>query len=408
MIFDHRPPSEILDFIAESEDVEDVIADSALRFRLFHVDIISGLRVRDRGRLASLTKYLPEAVVQEIVDEHNDIGRRVDAIPSLDFLGTVKQVWKNLKPRRRYQQIPGKECRLADIVREQRRLPTPEEILKIYRGHEKHAFERIATSNLRTVLGLADCLVLSPGALSSHLGAFEDFIRGVDENLSNELCRQIIYGLNLAPDPKVQWIDDLKMMALNCASYTRESSSLAFLMDQREGRRYLVRNDAPGSDLIRLSLSCRDDGLHEILKSAIVNDDVPMYNVAQDLLVDERMKPSCIMSSLAHFKCIRIMRHLIEERMLDGDDTVTLLFSIGSLWPLGCVEEFLRSLKELPGIGRFLKAKDCFGNSPLWYVRYREADLREKKAVFLALVKFGFDEDARNDMSIPMRSALNL
>ena len=77
MIFDHRPPSEILDFIAESEDVEDVIADSALRFRLFHVDIISGLRVRDRGRLASLTKYLPEAVVQEIVDEHFVVLMRI-------------------------------------------------------------------------------------------------------------------------------------------------------------------------------------------------------------------------------------------------------------------------------------------------------------------------------------------
>ena len=411
MIVDRRDWAEIVDYLVESPEPEAVIEDSALRLRLFQIDVVLQLDEERRVRLGMLTQYLPIDLVFPVFDAVRQIGKRIDYIATSGFISTVQRVWKGkVGLSRSRSEDPPLELALGRFVGRESRLPTFAELRPIVEG--KRGIRGLEKSLVRIWVGLCDSFWLTQ-ATGCDLSDLQCFVEDCDLTLKAEFARQLIWGSQLFDGGKSEGGDALRLMmgAVILKNSDRfpggSDMNIMFLADAYQGRQAIVGIRAPGWEELSFSLQRGAVGggsCPSILDDAIRQEDYAKFMIARALLGDEELDPKCF-TVMARRSCVGLVARIVENQGFSDKELVWLLFSLGSIWEPDDVEALIPVVRQHVSVDRILNMRDCVGNTPLWYTRYRQGANRQdvRVRVYSLLASLGFDEDVRNEMGLPMR-----
>ena len=411
MILGGALPRDILKFLISCDDAESVMAESAHRYRMFHVDFVNELDTLGIAQLARLSLCLPRGVAEAIVREMIGLGHRISAVRLISFGREIGRLF--VSKRHLITSCYGRrvnDARIADFYRENNRMPMGDELFRVLSPHDNLFWDEVWKSSICGMVGQLDWIRACSCVDEDFIAEFSSFLCRQNRDLVKEFGRQLIYG---ADDPVLndrEASDDLKLAILEVMgskplggeTAAGQEVDLTFLFDDVSSRRFLCESNAPGYEIVATSLSGSSlpgANVPDIVQRAARHDNFSELQLARAIIGNDDWMiklPHC----LAAAKCKKLTADLIlndEFRPMLAD---ALLFSVASLCDVGCARCILREVGKA-GVVCPNEVRDCFGNNPLWYVRYRQSNEDAQQMIQL-LEEFGFDCNVRNDMGLPM------
>lgn len=411
MILDGAPPRETLGFLLSCDDAESVMAESAHRYRMFHIDFVERLDQQEIAQLAKLSLCLPCGAAKAVVREMIGLGHRISAVRLVNFGREIEQLFRF--KRQNLTSCYGRrvgDVRIADFYRDRHRMPMGDELIGVLLPNSNLFWHEVWKSSISGMVGQLDWIRACSCVDEEFISKFSLFLWLQSRDLVKELGRQLIYG---ADDPVLNdrgMSDNLKFAVLEAMGNMQSGGGMAagqevdltFPFDAASSRRFLCESNAPGCEVVVTSLSGSSlpgVDVPDIVQRAVRHDSFSEFQLARAIIGNDDWMiklPHC----LAAAKCKKLTIDLIlnaEFRPMLAD---ALLFSVASLCDVGCARCILREVGRAGAICPE-GVKDCFGNNPLWYVRYRQSKEDARQMIQL-LEEFGFDRNARNDMGLPM------
>ena len=415
MIVGGMKPSAIMAFLAECEDPLGVIDESAYRFHMFHIDFMMKLTDDEVRRLAAFSAVLPEDVLGECLRELCGVGTRIAATKASIFIGESQKVAKLTERRLRHHlPYPGRDAVIAHEVRDLGRMPIGNEVLQCFSRKTDLAEEEICGSAFRSRMLMFDSWREWQHVDMRFYVILKRLLQRLPTDVVKEVGRQVVYSPIGAVDriARKYIFDDIGSSRLSASTDWKELHrrgsllsryrylALAYSFEGFGERLYIVENRAPGYECVLQSLGFAFPALvPDVMRKAIADDSVGGFNIALTICGDEGVLPF-LPYYLAKHKSRRIIEWAITDDKHRNELQIPLVFAAASMMDFPEAAALLYKLKE----GRFLpidEFKDCFGNNPIWYLRYRE----KQDSVPALLQRFrqcGFDEDEQNDMGMSM------
>ena len=415
MIVGGMKPSAIMAFLAECEDPLEVIDESAYRFHMFHIDFMMKLTDDEVRRLAAFSAVLPEDVLGECLRELSGVGTRIAATKASIFIGESQKVAKLTERQARHHlPYPGRDAVIAHEVRDLGRMPIGNEVLQCFSHKTDLAEEEICGSAFRSRMLMFDSWREWQHVDMRFYVILKRLLQRLPTDVVKEIGRQIVYSPIGAVDriARKYIFDDIGNSMLSAATDWKELHrrgsllnrcsylSLTYSFEGLGERLYIVENRAPGYECVVQSLRMGFPALvPDVRQKAIADDSVGGFNIALAICGDEGVLPF-LPYYLAKHKSRRIIEWAIADDKHRTELQIPLVFAAASMMDFPEAAALLYKLKE----GRFLpigEFTDCFGNNPIWYLRYRE----KQDSVPALLRRFrqcGFDEDEQNDMGMSM------
>ena len=414
MIVGGMKPSAIMAFLAECEDPLGVIDESAYRFHMFHIDFMMKLTDDEVRRLAAFSSVLPEDVLGECLRELSSVGTRIAAIKASIFIGEAKKVIKLTERQlRQHLPFPGHDAVIAHEFCDLGRMPLGNEVLRCFSCKPDLAEEEICGSAFRSRMLMFDSWREWQHVDMRFYVMLKCLLQRLPTAVVKEVGRQIVYSPIGAVDriARKYVIDELErrrsrsichwiernMLNSNCEY---RDLNLTFSFEGLDERNFIVENRAPGYECVVQSMTVPLGGIvPDCLIRAIADDSVGGFNIALAICGDEGILPF-LPYYLAKHKSRRIIEWAITDDKHRTELQIPLVFAAASMMDFPEAAALLYKLKE----GLFLpidEFKDCFGNNPIWYLRYCE----KQDSVPALLQRFrqcGFDEDEQNDMGMSM------
>ena len=415
MIVGGMKPSAIMAFLAECEDPLGVIDESAYRFHMFHIDFMMKLTDDEVRRLAAFSAVLPEDALGECLRELSGVGTRIAATKASIFIGESQKVAKLTERQARHHlPYPGRDAVIAHEVRDLGRMPIGNEVLQCFSHKTDLAEEEICGSAFRSRMLMFDSWREWQHVDMRFYVILKRLLQRLPTDVVKEIGRQIVYSPIGAVDriARKYIFDDIGNSMLSAATDWKELHrrgsllnrcsylSLTYSFEGLGERLYIVENRAPGYECVVQSLRMGFPALvPDVIQKAIADDSVGGFNIALAICGDEGVLPF-LPYYLAKHKSRRIIEWAIADDKHRNELQIPLVFAAASMMDFPEAAALLYKLKE----GRFLpidEFTDCFGNNPIWYLRYRE----KQDSVPALLRRFrqcGFDEDEQNDMGMSM------
>ena len=415
MIVGGMKPSAIMAFLAECEDPLGVIDESAYRFHMFHIDFMMKLTDDEVRRLAAFSAVLPEDVLGECLRELSSVGTRIAATKASIFIGESQKVAKLTERQLRHHlPYPGRDAVIAHEVRDLGRMPIGNEVLQCFSHKTDLAEEEICGSAFRSRMLMFDSWREWQHVDMRFYVILKRLLQRLPTDVVKEVGRQVVYSPIGAVDriARKYIFDDIGSSRLSASTDWKELHrrgsllnryrylALAYSFEGFGERLYIVENRAPGYECVLQSLGFAFPALvPDVMRKAIADDSVGGFNIALTICGDEGVLPF-LPYYLAKHKSRRIIEWAITDDKHRNELQIPLVFAAASMMDFPEAAALLYKLKE----GRFLpidEFKDCFGNNPIWYLRYRE----KQDSVPALLQRFrqcGFDEDEQNDMGMSM------
>ena len=415
MIVGGMKPSAIMAFLAECEDPLGVIDESAYRFHMFHIDFMMKLTDDEVRRLAAFSSVLPEDVLGECLRELSSVGTRIAATKASIFIGESQKVAKLTERQLRHHlSYPGRDAVIAHEVRDLGRMPIGNEVLQCFSHKTDLAEEEICGSAFRSRMLMFDSWREWQHVDMRFYVILKRLLQRLPTDVVKEVGRQVVYSPIGAVDriARKYIFDDIGSSRLSASTDWKELHrrgsllnryrylALAYSFEGFGERLYIVENRAPGYECVLQSLGFAFPALvPDVMRKAIADDSVGGFNIALTICGDEGVLPF-LPYYLAKHKSRRIIEWAITDDKHRNELQIPLVFAAASMMDFPEAAALLYKLKE----GRFLpidEFKDCFGNNPIWYLRYRE----KQDSVPALLQRFrqcGFDEDEQNDMGMSM------
>lgn len=414
MIVGGMKPSAIMAFLAECEDPLGVIDESAYRFHMFHIDFMMKLTDDEVRRLAAFSAVLPESAIEECLRELSGVGTRIAATKASIFIGEAKKVIKLTERQlRQHLPFPGHDAVIAHEFCNLGRMPLGNEVLRCFSRKPDLAEEEICGSAFRSRMLMFDSWREWQSVDMRFYVMLKRLLQRLPTAVVKEIGRQVVYSPIGAVDriarkyvineiehrrsqSMYHWIE---RNMLNPTNGYRDLN-LTFSFEGLDERNFIVENRAPGYECVVQSMTVPLGGIvPDCLIRAIADDSVGGFNIALAICGDESVLPF-----LPYYLAKHKSRKIIEWAITDGKHRtelqIPLVFAAASMMDFPEAAALLYKLKE----DRLLpidEIKDCFGNNPIWYLRYRE----KQDSVPALLQRFrqcGFDEDEQNDMGMSM------
>ena len=415
MIVGGMKPSAIMAFLAECEDPLGVIDESAYRFHMFHIDFMMKLTDDEVRRLAAFSAVLPEDALGECLRELSGVGTRIAATKASIFIGESQKVAKLTERQARHHlPYPGRDAVIAHEVRDLGRMPIGNEVLQCFSHKTDLAEEEICGSAFRSRMLMFDSWREWQHVDMRFYVILKRLLQRLPTDVVKEIGRQIVYSPIGAVDriARKYIFDDIGNSMLSAATDWKELHrrgsllnrcsylSLTYSFEGLGERLYIVENRAPGYECVVQSLRMGFPALvPDVIQKVIADDSVGGFNIALAICGDEGVLPF-LPYYLAKHKSRRIIEWAIADDKHRNELQIPLVFAAASMMDFPEAAALLYKLKE----GRFLpidEFTDCFGNNPIWYLRYREKQ-DSVPALLQRFLQCGFDEDEQNDMGMSM------
>lgn len=411
MILDGAPPRETLGFLLSCDDAESVMAESAHRYRMFHIDFVERLDQQEIAQLAKLSLCLPCGAAKAVVREMIGLGHRISAVRLVNFGREIGRLFVSMRPLlSSCYAMRVRDARIADFYRERHRMPMGDELIGVLSPNANQFWDEVHKSSISGMAGQLDWIRACSCVDEDFIAEFSSFLWRQSRDLVREFGRQLIYGIDdpvlndraMSDNLKIAVLEAMDSMPSGGGTAAGQEVDLTFPFDAASSRRFLCESNAPGCEVVVTSLSGSSlpgVDVPDIVQRAVRHDSFSEFQLARAIIGNDDWMiklPHC----LAAAKCKKLTIDLIlnaEFRPMLAD---ALLFSVASLCDVGCARCILREVGKT-GVICPEEVRDCFGNSPLWYVRYRQSK-DDARQMMQLLEEFGFDRNARNDMGLPM------